>query len=99
VALIRDVSAVLSLEERIKNAPLALIAARIRRARKEADLSHDRLAEGAGTSRQHLIKLEKGKHRPRAQMLTRIAEHTGREIDWFVDPDLDPSPFPDVEAA
>lgn len=88
-------SAVISLEDRIKNAPLALIAARIKRARKGANLSHDRLAEGAETSRQHLIKLEKGKHRPRAEMLLRIADATGREVDWFVDPDLDPSPFPD----
>ena len=87
----------LSLDDRIKNAPLALIAARIRRARKP--LSHDRLAVLVGTSRQDLIKLEKGKHRPRPDMLVRIAEATGREIDWFVDPDLDPSPFPDSQAA
>lgn len=95
-------STVLSLDERIKNAPLALIAARIKRARKEAPggrISHDRLAESAGTSRQHLIKLEKGKHRPRPDMLERIADATGREVDWFVDPDLDPSPFPDGQAA
>ena len=92
-------STVIELEERIKNAPLALIAARIKRARKEKGISHDRLAESAATSRQHLIKLEKGKHRPRPEMLTRIADATGREIDWFVDPDLDPSPFPDAKAA
>ncbi len=96
MSLIRDVSTVLSLEDKIKNAPLALIAARIKRARKP--LSHDRLAERVGTSRQHLIKLEKGKHRPRAEMLVRIADATGREIDWFVDPEVDPSPFP-AEAA
>jgi transcriptional regulator with XRE-family HTH domain len=89
---------ILSLEDRIKNAPLALIAARIKRARREA-MSHDRLAERVGTSRSHLIKLEKGKHRPRAEMLVKIADATGRDIDWFVDPEVDPSPFPDVEAA
>lgn len=90
---------ILSLDERIKNAPLALIAARIKRARRENRMSHDRLAELADTSRQHLIKLEKGKHRPRPDMLVRIADATSREIDWFVDPDLDPSPFPDELAA
>lgn len=84
--------------ERLKEAPLRLVAARIKRARKEADLSHDRLAERADTSRQHLISLEKGRHRPRLEMLTRIAEATGREVDWFLDPDVDPSPFP-AEAA
>lgn len=87
----------LTLDDRIKNAPLSLIAARIKRARREA-MSHDRLAARVGTSRSHLIKLEKGKHRPRAEMLVRIADATGREIDWFVDPDLDPSPFPGDEA-
>lgn len=52
-----------------------------------------------GVTRQHLIKLEKGRHRPRPEMLTKIAEATGREIDWFLDPEVDPSPFPDAEAA
>lgn len=92
-------STILSFPERVKNAPLDLIAARIRRARREAPMSHDRLAELVGTSRQHLIKLEKGKHRPRPFMLEAIAAATGRESDWFVDPDLDPSPFPDERAA
>lgn len=93
------------LQERIRLAPLLLIAARIKRARKTAgyggtSLSHDRFGElCGGVTRQHLIKLEKAKHRPRAEMLTRIAEATGREVDWFLDPELDPSPFPDVEAA
>lgn len=89
-------STMLSFEERVKNAPLALIAARIKRARKDVSLSHDRLAEVVGTSRQHLIKLEKGKHRPRPSMLEAIAGATGRDSDWFVDPDQDPSPFPDA---
>jgi len=87
------------LQERIRQAPAQVIAARIRRARREAELSHDRLGEAiGGVSRQHLIKLEKGQHRPRAEMLTRIAEATERNVDWFLDPEVDPSPFP-VEAA
>ncbi len=74
--------------------------ARIRRARREANLSHDKLGVlVGGVSRQHLIKLEKAKHRPRAEMLTKIAEATGRSVDWFLDPEVDPSPFPNSEAA
>jgi transcriptional regulator with XRE-family HTH domain len=84
--------------ELLRDAPLKLVAARIKRARVKAELSHDRLGEVVGTSRQHLISLEKGKHRPRLEMLMRIAEATGREVDWFLDPEVDPSPFP-AEAA
>lgn len=29
-------------------------------------------------------------------MLTKIAEATGRSVEWFLDPDLDPSPFQEV---
>lgn len=87
------------LQEKIRLAPGALIAARIKRARRDARLSHDKLGEViGGVSRQHLIKLEQAKHRPRADMLQRIAEATGREVDWFLDPEMDPSPFPDGEA-
>jgi transcriptional regulator with XRE-family HTH domain len=82
----------------LRDAPLPLIGARIRRARREAGLSHDRLAAQIGTSRQHLIKLEKGQHRPRLAMLRAIATATGQPPEWFVDPEVEPSPFP-VEAA
>ena len=82
------------LQEQIRLAPGLLIGTRIRRARKEAGLSHDALGElMGGVTRQHLIKLEKAKHRPGADMLTRIAEATGRTVEWFLDPDIDPSPF------
>lgn len=80
-------------------APGELIASRIRRARREAGLSHDVLGERmGGVTRQHLIKLEKARHRPGAAMLTRIAEATGRSVEWFLDPDLDPSPFQEAAA-
>jgi transcriptional regulator with XRE-family HTH domain len=92
-------SAVDVLAEKIKDAPLRLIAARIKRARKDADLTLDVLGGTIGTSRQHLIRLERGDHRPRPEMLTKIAEATGRSADWFVDPELDPSPFPVVDGA
>jgi transcriptional regulator with XRE-family HTH domain len=88
-------SAVDLLAEKIQDAPLRLIAARIKRSRREAPLTLDALGELIGTSRQHLIRLEAGKHRPRAEMLTKIAEATGRSVDWFLDPEVDPSPFPD----
>jgi transcriptional regulator with XRE-family HTH domain len=88
------------LQERIRVAPGQLIATRIKRARKTAELTLDHLGEQCGgVTRQHLIKLEKGIHRPRAAMLTRIAEATGRDIDWFLDPSIDPSPFPGGDGA
>lgn len=87
----------MDLRDRLREAPLRLIAGRIRRARRDADLSHDKLAERVGTSRQHLINLEKARHRPRAEMLTNIAEATGRRVEWFLDPDVDPSPFDEIE--
>lgn len=92
------------LQERIRLAPGPLIAARIKRARKaitdgrngDRGLTHDELGERiGGVTRQHLIKLEKATHRPRADMLSRIAVATGREVGWFLDPSVDPSPFPD----
>lgn len=88
--------ATIDLDELLRNAPLPLIAARIRRARRGAGLSHDRLGERmGGVTRQHLIKLEKGKHRPRLETLALIAKATSRETSWFLDPEVDPSPFPD----
>lgn len=91
-----NVTAQDALQEQIRLAPGQLIAARIKRARREAKLSHDALgALIGGVSRQHLIKLEQAKHRPRADMLQRIAEATGRSVDWFLDPEVDPSPFPE----
>ena len=88
------------LEVLLRDAPLPLIAARIRRARKAKGWSHDKLgAAMGGVTRQHLIKLEKGNHRPRLETIERISEATGRSVDWFLDPNLDPSPFPNELAA
>ena len=90
-----------TLQERIRLAAGPLIAGRIRRARRQAGLSHDKLGEAiGGVSRQHLIKLEKAKHRPRADMLARIAQATGKPIDYFLNAEAgEPNPFPDSEAA
>jgi transcriptional regulator with XRE-family HTH domain len=74
------------LQERIRLAPGHLIAARIKEARQDANLSHDALgALCGGVSRAHLIKLEKARHRPRAPMLRKIAGATGRLPDWFLE--------------
>lgn len=59
------------------------IGERIRSARKRAGLSHDRLGAIVGTSRQHLIRLEKGIHLPRDGMVARIAEATGQPVSFF----------------
>lgn len=84
----------------LRDAPLPLIAARIRRARKALGFSHDVLGERmGGVTRQHLIKLEKGKHRPGLEMLQRIADATGKPLDFFlVEGSGEPNPFP-AEAA
>lgn len=42
-----------------------------------------------GTSRQHLIRIEKGIHRPRPELLGRIAEATGTPLDDFEPSDDD----------
>jgi transcriptional regulator with XRE-family HTH domain len=60
------------------------IGIRIRAARKQAGLSHDRLGALVGTSRQHLIKLEKGQHAPREETLRRIAVATGKSVSFFL---------------
>lgn len=57
----------------------------IRRARKDAGLSHDRLAVAVGSSRQHLIRLEHGLHRPADSLLSAIARATGKDIEFFED--------------
>lgn len=73
-----------ALRERISLTPAKQIGEKIRKARKSSGLSHDRLGERVGATRQHLIALEKGDHRPRPRLLMAIAEHTEKPIDFFV---------------
>jgi transcriptional regulator with XRE-family HTH domain len=90
-----------NLEEMRKLAPLAFIAARVKRARRECEprASHDEIARRmGGTFRQTLINWEKAKNRPSLQLLERYAEATGRPVEWFLNPDLDPSPFQEEAA-
>jgi transcriptional regulator with XRE-family HTH domain len=65
------------------------MGSRIKAARKRAGLSHDRLGALVGTSRQHLIRLEKDLHTPREGMVRRIAEATGQPMSFFESEDDD----------
>jgi transcriptional regulator with XRE-family HTH domain len=61
------------------------IGRQIRKARLASGLSHDRIAEKAGTSRFHLIKLEKGLHMPSPELLAEIGRATGQPLSFFED--------------
>lgn len=64
------------------------VGRKIREARVAAGLSHDRLAAKAGLpesgGRQHLIKLEQGRHLPRPETLEKIAAATERPMGFFL---------------
>lgn len=78
----------------LRDAPLPLIAARIKRARTDLGFSHDVLgARMGGVLRQTLINLEKGKHRPTLATLDKIAQATGKPIDFFLVEVQGPDPF------
>jgi XRE family transcriptional regulator, regulator of sulfur utilization len=64
------------------------IGSRIREVRNQAGLSQKALAVKVGTSRRHIIRLERGDHRPTRSMLTRIAKATGQEPS-AIDPEAD----------
>jgi transcriptional regulator with XRE-family HTH domain len=89
------------LQERIRRIDAETLAKRIHAARTAARengsrtklvrLSHDRLVERMGmSSRQHLIKLEQGTHRPSARTLTALSEATGYPVEWFLADDACP---------
>lgn len=65
------------------------VGRQIKKARLQAGYSHDVLANKAGTGRQHLIKLEKGQHLVGPALLTRIAEATGKTLEFFGSDDDD----------
>lgn len=64
---------------------MATFGETLKERRQAAGLSHDKLAERAGTTRSHLIKLEKGKHRPRAEMVERLAYALNVDLAVFDD--------------
>ena len=51
-----------------------------------------------GTFRQTLINWEQSKNRPSLELLTKYAEATGRQVEWFLDPDAEPNPFQEAAA-
>jgi transcriptional regulator with XRE-family HTH domain len=58
---------------------------KIRKVRKEIrGRSLNWLAEQVGTSRQHLIRLEKGDHWPSEHLLTAIADALDTPVSYFV---------------
>jgi transcriptional regulator with XRE-family HTH domain len=70
---------------RIRGLPLGQ---RIKWARTSAGFSHDRLVKELGRSnRGHLIKIEKGDHRPRIDLRNAIADATGVPRDLFAEED------------
>lgn len=60
-----------------------LVGRRVRAARKLAGLSLDKLGARVGTSRQHLIRIERGDHLPRPELLNAIGEATGQHPEFF----------------
>lgn len=85
------------LQARIRLAQPQVIGSQIKRARTEIGQTLDAFAADLGTNRSHIIKLERGDHRPHARTLLKIAARTTRDPDWFLDPEVDPKsrPFPD----
>lgn len=60
--------------------PFAAIGARIRAARNRAGLSQEAFAGRINTSRRHVMRLERGQHKPSEGMVARIAEVTGAPV-------------------
>lgn len=54
-------------------------------ARKRKGISQERLADLIGTSRRHMIRIEKGQHRPGPVFIARIAEATEQPEEFFDD--------------
>src|SRR5581483_3168095 len=67
---------------------------RIRRARKRAGISQERLSASVGITRRHLIRLENGEHLPGRTLRDRIAEETGAERTELAADEDDEEPHP-----
>lgn len=58
-----------------KNAKLPrVVASRVRRARREADLSQEELADKVGVSRVYIGYIEQGRNVPALEVLSKIAK-------------------------
>jgi transcriptional regulator with XRE-family HTH domain len=59
--------------------PFAANGARIQKARKRTGLSQEAFAPKVGTTRRHMIRLERGQHLPKGELRDRIVDVTGTE--------------------
>lgn len=57
----------------------------LRRARQEAGLTQERLADLVGVSWRSVSRWETGEGAPSVEVLVRIAEATGKRIDYFIE--------------
>lgn len=78
-----------SAEHSKSKTPFSEQGKRLKRARERTGVSQENFAPLIGTTRRHLIRLEKGWHKPGRELLLRIAESTGKDADSFgyTDPD------------
>ena len=79
MSILRHVSALATTSE-AKRLPLN---ERIKWARNRKQMSLDSLAARVGSSRRHLIRLEKGEHTPGIELRARIAAATDQPADFF----------------
>lgn len=77
------------LQAKIRETSPKVIGDRIKKARNDLGETLDVFAASLGTNRSHIIKLEKGDHRPHARTLLKIATKTERDPDWFLGPEVD----------
>lgn len=68
------------------NDVLTVLGARLKAARKERDLTQERLAELSGRSVRHIAKIEKGEVNPSFEALSTLVKALGVSFDSIFDP-------------
>ena len=68
------------------NDVLSVLGARLKAARKERDLTQERLAELSGRSARHIAKIEKGEVNPSFEALSTLVKALGVSFDSIFDP-------------
>ena len=68
------------------NDVLSVLGARLKAARKERDLTQERLAELSGRSARHIAKIEKGDVNPSVEALFTLVKALGVSFDSIFDP-------------
>lgn len=68
------------------NDVLSVLGARLRAARKERNLTQERLAELSGLSTRHIAKVEKGGVNPSFEVLSTLVKALGVSFDAIFDP-------------